>query len=167
VRIQRDWVLPAECHPKTADQQRYANRLESKITKPHVSQVALRTTKTRNYGDKVRRLVHPRSLEPGVRSERVLTAAVAKMHVKGLSDPSLPRPNAFRSEHSFCTSDYCTSAKRSPSASLTRCTSIMSPSLTKFKRYAGRKKRRSRMRDDRKNPSSSLCLLELNLFQIY
>ena len=41
VRIQREWVLPAECHPKTADQQSYANGLEPKIIKTHVSQVAL------------------------------------------------------------------------------------------------------------------------------
>lgn len=42
VRIQREWVLPAECHPKTTDQQSYANGLEPKIIKPRVSQVALR-----------------------------------------------------------------------------------------------------------------------------
>jgi hypothetical protein len=42
VRIQRKWVLPTKCHPKTADQQSYANGLKPKIIKPLVSQVALR-----------------------------------------------------------------------------------------------------------------------------
>jgi len=42
VRIQREWVLLTECHPKTADQQSYANRREPKIIKPRITQVALR-----------------------------------------------------------------------------------------------------------------------------
>lgn len=42
MRIQWDWVLPTECHPKTADQQSNPNGLEPKIIKPRVSQVALR-----------------------------------------------------------------------------------------------------------------------------
>ena len=71
MQIEREQVLQAESHQRTADRQGYANGFKPKTLKTRVGRVDLRIPQTRDYRDENGRPFYPRSLERGVRRERV------------------------------------------------------------------------------------------------
>lgn len=85
MQIEREQVLKAESHQRTADRQGYANGFKPTALKTRVGRVDLRIPQTRDYRDENGRPFYPRSLERGVRSERAMTLAVAEMYVQGVS----------------------------------------------------------------------------------
>ena len=85
MQIEREQVLQAESHQRTADRQGYANGFKPKALKTRVGRVDLRIPQTRDYRDENGRPFYPRALERGVRSERAMTLAVAEMYVQGVS----------------------------------------------------------------------------------
>jgi putative transposase len=85
MQIEREQVLQAESHQRTADRQGYANEFKPKILKPRFGRVDLRIPQSRGYRDEDGRPFYPRPLERGVRSERALTLAVAEMYLQGVS----------------------------------------------------------------------------------
>ncbi|MCE2725708.1 MAG: transposase [Planctomycetaceae bacterium] len=85
MQIEREQVLQAESHQRTADRQGYANGFKPKTLKTRVGRLDLRIPQTRDYRDENGRPFYPRALERGVRSERAMTLAVAEMYVQGVS----------------------------------------------------------------------------------
>jgi putative transposase len=85
MQIDREQVLKAESHQRTADHQGYANGFKPKTLRTRVGRVELRIPQTRDYRDENGRPFYPQSLERGVRSERAMTLAVAEMYVQGVS----------------------------------------------------------------------------------
>jgi len=85
MQIEREQVLKAESHQRTADRQGYANGFKPKTLHARVGEVNLRIPQTRDYHDEEGRPFYPKSLERGVRSERAMTLAVAEMYVQGVS----------------------------------------------------------------------------------
>jgi putative transposase len=89
MQIEREQVLQAESHQRTADRRGYANGFKPKILTTRVGRVDLRIPLTLGYRDEDGRPFYPRSLERGVRSERALTLAVAEMYVQGVGTPKV------------------------------------------------------------------------------
>jgi transposase-like protein len=85
MQIEREQVLQAESHQRTADRQGYANGFKPKTLKTRVGEIDLRIPQTRNYRDENGRPFYPKSLERGVRSERAMILAMAEMYVQGVS----------------------------------------------------------------------------------
>jgi transposase-like protein len=85
MQIEREQVLKAESHQRTADRQGYANGFKPKTIHARVGEVHLRIPQTHDYHDDEGRPFYPKSLERGVRSERAMTLAVAEMYVQGVS----------------------------------------------------------------------------------
>ena len=85
MQIEREQVLQAESHQRTADRQGYANGFKTKTLKTRVGEIDLRIPQTRNYRDENGRPFYPKSLERGVRSERAMILAMAEMYVQGVS----------------------------------------------------------------------------------
>jgi putative transposase len=79
MQIEREQVLQAESHKRSADRQGYANGFKPKTLKTRVGRVDLRIPQTRGYREESGRPFYPRSLERGVRRERAMTLAVAEM----------------------------------------------------------------------------------------
>jgi len=85
MQIEREQVLKAESHQRTADRQGYANGFKPKTLNTRVGQVDLRIPQTRGYRDANGRPFFPKALDRGVRSERALILAMAEMYVQGVS----------------------------------------------------------------------------------
>lgn len=85
MQIEREQVLKAESHQRTADRQGYANGFKPKTLNTRVGQVDLRIPQTRGYRDANGRPFYPKALDRGVRSERALILAMAEMYVQGVS----------------------------------------------------------------------------------
>jgi putative transposase len=85
MQIERQQVLKAESHQRTADRQGYANGFKPKTLNTRVGQVDLRIPQTRGYRDANGRPFFPKALDRGVRSERALILAMAEMYVQGVS----------------------------------------------------------------------------------
>jgi len=85
MQIEREQVLKAESHQRTADRQGYANGFKPKTLNTRVGQVGLRIPQTRGYRDENGRPFYPKALDRGVRSERAMILAMAEMYVQGVS----------------------------------------------------------------------------------
>jgi len=85
MQIEREQVLKAESHQRTADRQGYANGFKPKTLNTRVGQVDLRIPQTRGYRDENGRPFYPKALGRGVRSERAMILAMAEMYVQGVS----------------------------------------------------------------------------------
>jgi transposase-like protein len=85
MQIEREQVLKAESHQRTADRQGYANGFKPKTLNTRVGQVELRIPQTRDYRDANGRPFYPKALGRGVRSERAMILAMAEMYVQGVS----------------------------------------------------------------------------------
>jgi transposase-like protein len=85
MQIEREQVLKAESHQRTADRQGYANGFKPKTLNTRVGQVDLRIPQTRGYRDENGRPFYPKALDRGVRSERAMILAMAEMYVQGVS----------------------------------------------------------------------------------
>ena len=85
MQIEREQVLKAESHQRTADRQGYANGFKPKTLNTRVGQVDLRIPQTRGYRDEHGRPFYPKALDRGVRSERAMILAMAEMYVQGVS----------------------------------------------------------------------------------
>ncbi len=85
MQIEREQVLKAESHQRTADRQGYANGFKPKTLNTRVGQVDLRIPQTRGYRDSSGRPFYPKALDRGVRSERAMILAMAEMYVQGVS----------------------------------------------------------------------------------
>ena len=85
MQIEREQVLKAESHQRTADRQGYANGFKPKTLNTRVGQVDLRIPQTRDYRDANGRPFYPKALGRGVRSERAMILAMAEMYVQGVS----------------------------------------------------------------------------------
>jgi len=85
MQIEREQVLKAESHQRTADRQGYANGFKPKTMNTRVGQLELRVPQTRGYRDENGRPFYPKALDRGVRSERAMILAMAEMYVQGVS----------------------------------------------------------------------------------
>jgi len=85
MQIEREQVLKAESHQRTADRQGYANGFKPKTMNTRVGQLELRVPQTRGYHDENGRPFYPKALDRGVRSERAMILAMAEMYVQGVS----------------------------------------------------------------------------------
>jgi len=85
MQIEREQVLKAESHQRTADRQGYANGFKPKTLNTRVGQIDLRIPQTRGYRDANGRPFYPKALDRGVRSERAMVLAMAEMYVQGVS----------------------------------------------------------------------------------
>ena len=85
MQIEREQVLKAESHQRTADRQGYANGFKPKTMNTRVGQLELRVPQTRGYRDDNGRPFYPKALDRGVRSERAMILAMAEMYVQGVS----------------------------------------------------------------------------------
>jgi len=85
MQIEREQVLKAESHQRTADRQGYANGFKPKMLNTRVGQIDLRIPQTRGYRDSSGRPFYPKALDRGVRSERAMILAMAEMYVQGVS----------------------------------------------------------------------------------
>lgn len=85
MQIEREQVLKAESHQRTADRQGYANGFKPKTLNTRVGQIDLRIPQTRGYRDSSGRPFYPKALDRGVRSERAMILAMAEMYVQGVS----------------------------------------------------------------------------------
>lgn len=85
MQIEREHVLKAESHQRTADRQGYANGFKPKTLNTRVGQIDLRIPQTRGYRDANGRPFYPKALDRGVRSERAMILAMAEMYVQGVS----------------------------------------------------------------------------------
>ena len=81
MQIERELVLQAESHQRTAERQGYANGYKPKTLNTRVGQVELRIPQTRGYQDESGRPFYPKALDRGVRSERAMVLAMAEMYV--------------------------------------------------------------------------------------
>jgi len=85
MQIEREQVLKAESHQRTADRQGYANGFKPKTMNTRVGQLELRVPQTRGYRDENGRPFYPKALDRGVRSERAMILVMAEMYVQGVS----------------------------------------------------------------------------------
>ncbi|MEI6352207.1 MAG: IS256 family transposase [Verrucomicrobiota bacterium] len=85
MQIEREQVLKAESHQRTADRQGYANGFKPKTMNTRVGQLELRVPQTRGYRDANGRPFYPKALDRGVRSERAMILVMAEMYVQGVS----------------------------------------------------------------------------------
>jgi transposase-like protein len=85
MQIEREQVLSAESHQRTADRQGYANGFKPKTLNTRFGQIDLRIPQTRGYRDSSGRPFYPKALDRGVRSERAMILAMAEMYVQGVS----------------------------------------------------------------------------------
>ena len=85
MQIEREQVLKAESHQRTADRQGYANGFKPKTMNTRVGQLELRVPQTRGFRDENGRPFYPKALDRGVRSERAMILVMAEMYVQGVS----------------------------------------------------------------------------------
>ena len=85
MQIEREQVLKAESHQRTAGRQGYANGFKPKTLNTRVGKLDLRIPQTRGYQDGNGRPFFPKALDRGVRSERAMILAMAEMYVQGVS----------------------------------------------------------------------------------
>ena len=83
MKLERSSFLQADPFERSSKRQGYANGFKDKSVRSRVGELSLRIPQTRNTesGENF----YPRTLEKGLRSERALTLAVAKMYVNGVS----------------------------------------------------------------------------------
>ena len=80
MRIERAQVLEADPYQRTEKRKGYANGFKPKTVSTRLGELALQVPQVRGEID-----FYPSALERGVRSERALKCAIAKMYVQGVS----------------------------------------------------------------------------------
>ncbi len=79
MKLEREKVLGAAAHERTASRRGHANGYKPKTIDTRAGRITVQVPKARGIE------FYPSALEKGVRSERALKAAIAEMYVKGVS----------------------------------------------------------------------------------
>lgn len=79
MKLEREQVLGAAAHERTASRRGHANGYKPKTIDTRAGRLTVQVPKARGIE------FYPSALEKGVRSERAIKAAIAEMYVKGVS----------------------------------------------------------------------------------
>ncbi len=79
MKIERSRYLQADPYERTEHRQSYSNGYKAKTIKSRIGEIDLSVPQTQDCE------FYPQSLERGLRSERALKVALAKMYVQGVS----------------------------------------------------------------------------------